>query len=113
MVCRPQMPVYYQSISISPSRIETGDGPHFRPPRACFLSTLRLEPHPATPCSWINSVTAAVTRDGSGSVTGRYVLGGDIQQLRIPPAAALPVRTDGLWRTTCFELFTRASAGPS
>lgn len=29
---------------------------------------------------------------------------GDVSRLRVPPPAP-PVRTDGLWRTTCFELF--------
>jgi len=44
-------------------------------------------------------------------VTARYVLSGDIDRLRIAPAATLPSRTDGLWRTTCFELFARTAPG--
>ena len=78
-----------------------------------MLTTLRLEPHPATPCSWIHTVNATIARDGTGSITGRYVVDGDLQQLRIPPVAPLPARTDGLWRTTCFELFARATPGRS
>jgi hypothetical protein len=58
-------------------------------------------------------VGATINRDGAGAVSCRYMLGGDIQQLRIPSAAASPARTDGLWRTTCFELFARASGGAS
>jgi hypothetical protein len=77
------------------------------------LTALQLEPHPATPCSWIHSVTASFTRDSSGVIAGRYVLDGAIQHLRIPSAAVLPTRSDGLWRTTCFELFARASPGQS
>ena len=29
------------------------------------------------------------------------------------PAPDLPYRTDGLWRTTCFELFLMAGEGPA
>jgi hypothetical protein len=73
------------------------------------MTILHLKAHPVTPCTWIDTVTAVVDREGADSVTCRYVLGGDIQRLRIPPVATLPARTDGLWRTTCFELFARAS----
>ncbi len=72
------------------------------------VPALRLAPHPATPCSWVDSVTAMIARDGSGPVTGRFLLSGDVSRLRVPSAAADPVRSDGLWRTTCFELFARA-----
>jgi hypothetical protein len=39
----------------------------------------------------------------------RYHLSGDLGSVRLPPpAAARPVRRDGLWEHTCFELFLAA-----
>ncbi|MDQ2640370.1 MAG: DOMON-like domain-containing protein [Pseudomonadota bacterium] len=58
-------------------------------------------------------MTATIARDGSGAVTGRFLVTGDLLQLRVPSAATKPVRSDGLWRTTCFELFARAPSSTS
>jgi len=77
------------------------------------MTILHLRAHPATPCSWIDTVTVTVDRNGAESVTSRYALAGDIQRLRIPLVARSPARTEGLWRNTCFELFARTSPGTS
>lgn len=37
----------------------------------------------------------------------RYLLKGEVGRIRVGAAAA-PVRTDGLWKSTCFEAFVRA-----
>ncbi|MBO9576207.1 MAG: DOMON-like domain-containing protein [Sphingobium sp.] len=60
--------------------------------------------HPDTPCAAIAAVGAqiAVTADGGWEVA--FVAVGRPGELRIPPPAQA-VHTDGLWRTTCFELF--------
>jgi hypothetical protein len=58
-------------------------------------------------------VGATIERDGAGPLRCSYIVEGDIQRLRIPSAAASPARTDGLWRTTCFELFARVSGSAS
>lgn len=71
------------------------------------MSTLQLRAHPATPCPWIDAATVAVARNGIDLVTCRYELVGDLGRVRFPRAATVPVRTDGLWRHTCFELFVR------
>ncbi|MDG5487876.1 DOMON-like domain-containing protein [Sphingomonas sp. BGYR3] len=56
--------------------------------------------HPDTPPTGVTGVFVTLNR----SSLHYRVAGAD--QLRVPPDA-LPERTDGLWRTTCFELFVR------
>lgn len=66
-----------------------------------------LIPHPASPPRAISAVeVVAEIRRGISLLTYR-VSGGPV---RLPLAAA-PVRTDGLWQTTCFELFVKPAAG--
>lgn len=48
----------------------------------------------------------AGARGHSGFITLRYHVTGDVGQIVVPPSAE-PGRADGLWKTTCFELFTR------
>ena len=59
--------------------------------------------HPDTPPGAIHTVDADLQRVSGGAiVTFRTI--GDISRMVIPSAAPA-VRTDELWRTTCFELF--------
>jgi hypothetical protein len=46
-------------------------------------------------------------RSQSGLVSLHYTVTGNIGALRVPPVA-MPLRTDGLWQSTCFEAFLRA-----
>ena len=65
--------------------------------------------HPDTPPGAIHTVDAELRRiDGGAVATFRAI--GDVSRLVIPPQA-LPVRSDGLWQTTCFEIFARTD-GP-
>jgi hypothetical protein len=59
--------------------------------------------HPDTPPGAIRTIEAELRRVPGGAVASFWVVG-DISRLVIPSAAP-PQRTDGLWRTTCFELF--------
>jgi hypothetical protein len=64
---------------------------------------LQLKPHPDTPPQKVDFVSATV------SVHPEYiwivfVIGADTSDLSLPTPAK-PYRTDGLWRTTCLELF--------
>lgn len=61
----------------------------------------RLIPNPASPPRVISAVFASIEANAL-----RFVIEG-AEALRVPEAAE-PVRTDELWRTTCFELFVRA-----
>jgi hypothetical protein len=59
--------------------------------------------HPDTPAGAIHTVEVELQRVPGGAIaTFRAV--GDVSRLAIPPPAPA-VRTDELWRTTCFELF--------
>ena len=59
--------------------------------------------HPDPPSGAIHAVDAELERLPGGAIATFRVLG-DMARLVIPQPA-VPDRTDGLWRTTCFELF--------
>jgi hypothetical protein len=59
--------------------------------------------HPDTPPGAIRAVEAELQRVAGGAVATFRAIG-DISRLLIPPPAP-PVRTEGLWQSTCFELF--------
>ncbi|WP_040597964.1 DOMON-like domain-containing protein [Sphingomonas elodea] len=67
-----------------------------------------LMPHPSHPSRAITSVGCNVHRRPGGLIL-RYTIEGDLGRLVLPPLAK-PYRTDGLWRSTCLELFA-AEAG--
>ena len=66
--------------------------------------------HPDTPPGAILAIDAELERLPSGAIA-IYRVHGDISKLVIPPLAE-PVRTDDLWRTTCFELFVAGEGAP-
>lgn len=69
---------------------------------------MELPPHPQSPWSpW--RVTCEVSR-AAGAIDLRFRVAGDLAVLVVPPVAPA-VRTDELWRTTCFELFVAEAAG--
>jgi len=64
----------------------------------------RLLPHPAAPpAAAIGEVSVLLARIGDALII-KYVLEGDLSQLQLPEPRP-PVRSDGLWRHTCFEAF--------
>ena len=65
--------------------------------------------HPATPPGAGIRIDAELARAGEG-LTLAYVVTGEIGRLRIAAPAA-PERLDGLWRTTCFEVFLQGVDG--
>lgn len=68
---------------------------------------LRLSPHPSQPAPVAAAGVDASRSGGCLTLTWRVTGAGG---LRISPASA-PARADGLWRTTCFELFLKPGAG--
>ncbi|MCB2014055.1 MAG: DOMON-like domain-containing protein [Sphingobium sp.] len=62
--------------------------------------------HPDTPGDAVREIIVSGTRGQGGFITIRYHVVGDISRIKIP-AAADSIRTDNLWETTCFELYTR------
>jgi hypothetical protein len=68
-----------------------------------------LLPHPAAPPKAVERLDCAVSR-AAGALELRYTIGAAPDALRVPPAAPRE-RTDGLWRTTCLELFLAGATG--
>ncbi|QBX37714.1 DOMON-like domain-containing protein [Brevundimonas sp. S30B] len=70
---------------------------------------LALIPHPST--AEVGGLTLEVEVRRAGRMLSlEYAVGGPVETVRWPQRAAR-VRTDGLWRTTCFEAFVGAGAG--
>lgn len=68
---------------------------------------MKLIPHPAFPPAAVEEIeVAAELRRGPASLA--WKVRGALPHI---PSPAAPVRTDGLWRTTCFELFVRPEGG--
>jgi hypothetical protein len=68
-------------------------------------ASLRL--HPDSRSKAVRHVDVEISRRG-GALAFTYIVTGAIDEIIIPSLAA-PERADGLWRTTCFEAFARAT----
>ena len=66
--------------------------------------------HPDTPPGAIHAVDAELQRVPDGAVATFRAIG-DPSRLVIPPPAD-PIRTDELWKTTCFEIFVGDERAP-
>jgi hypothetical protein len=66
----------------------------------------QLQPHPDAPPARVKSVQAAVVRLAPDQLHLRYMVWAPLDDLALPDPAE-PERADGLWQTTCFELFIR------
>jgi len=69
---------------------------------------LRL--HPASFCPAVTQIEVEIARRRPRSLMLGYIVTGKIDNISMPPAAEA-VRTDELWRHTCFEAFVRGSPG--
>lgn len=65
--------------------------------------------HPDTPPGAVQEIDAELDRIEGGAVA-RFRVNGDPDLLRMP-APAEPIRADGLWQTTCCELFVAGLDG--
>lgn len=63
-----------------------------------------LQRHPTTPSATVRAIWAQVEQRPPHALSLRYEVETSRNAL-IVPAQMPPDRTDGLWRTTCFELF--------
>jgi len=72
------------------------------------MPTFTLHCHPDTPCPFIETFNVSVNFRPEGELECIYELRGAIDRLAIPGAGA-PLRTNELWRHTCFEVFLRAA----
>ncbi len=71
-----------------------------------------LQPHPDTPSAKVTGVSVEVAQSRRNLLTLWYTVHANVAELVIPPPAE-PLRTSGLWESTCFELFVRSGAGDS
>lgn len=58
----------------------------------------------------VTQVEVDVARPRADRLLLSYILTGNVRDVRMPPVTA-PMRSDELWRHTCFEAFVRASVG--
>jgi hypothetical protein len=66
--------------------------------------TVALAPHPANPGGAVRGLTASARMGGAGKLAVRFELDADMSRI-VMPTLRPPVRADGLWRHTCFEMF--------
>lgn len=66
-----------------------------------------LKLHPDSRCQAVTRIEVEARRTGVGLAL-RYVVAGEIAGLAIPEMAK-PLRTDDLWKHTCFEAFARGT----
>ena len=73
---------------------------------------VRLNRHVDTPCEAVTGIGVAVTRDDGGLLSLTYRVEGIVSDVRWPQRAA-PLRTDGLWKHSCFEALLRVAGAPA
>jgi hypothetical protein len=66
--------------------------------------SVALACHPATPSKAVRGITATARIGGAGKLAVTFTLDAEMSQVRLPHTRT-PVRTDELWRHTCFEVF--------
>ena len=66
---------------------------------------MQLLAHPDTRPGPVHDISVRAERRGAGRLHFSWRLTGDLAQLRLPEEGSAPVRADGLWRHTCFEVF--------
>jgi hypothetical protein len=66
----------------------------------------RLWTHPAEPSIAVDGIDFGVERRSATSLRFRFEARGRIDEI-VLPAHAAPLRTNGLWERTCFEVFLR------
>ena len=63
-----------------------------------------LKPHPESAAGPVRELVVAVSRPSKVQLALDYRLVGDLSRVRLPEPRP-PVRSDGLWRHSCFEAF--------
>ncbi len=75
------------------------------------IQVVSLLPHPETPSRAVRRIDAHVSRTPDGMLSLRYILAGDPNRLRIPPAKSARI-ADELWHHTCYEAFVVRNEHP-
>jgi hypothetical protein len=69
-----------------------------------------LKRHPDSRSREVAKITVNAARGGAGGLILSYVVSGALAGINLPKPLS-PVRTDELWKTTCFEAFVRGPDG--
>lgn len=69
---------------------------------------LQLQCHPDSPRGGTAGVTATLTCRDTGGLMIHFDIAGDLSRLVLPPPQ-VPARVDGLWHSTCCEVFIRTA----
>lgn len=77
-----------------------------------LLAVHALARHPDTPADAVTAVSCSISWRHAGAWCFDFMVDAPLDALRLPPPAE-PARRDGLWQSTCFELFLRAEGGES
>ena len=67
-----------------------------------------LTPHPISKKSLVRAISVEWERKGEGNIWLRYHIEVDAADIKLPSLVTIPKRKDGLWETTCFEMFVHA-----
>lgn len=70
------------------------------------LAKRALIAHADTPCDWLDGIGVKLTALDGDRLRIEYVAIGAVRRIKLPLAGSA-TRTQGLWQTTCFELFAR------
>lgn len=76
------------------------------------MATILLEPHADSPPESVDRIRVECARPTRSELRLTYVLDGDTGDIVIPEARPVPRRRDGLWQSTCFEVFLRVGESP-
>ena len=68
----------------------------------------QLRLHPDSRSVAVTSIDVEIARPRDGRLEFSYIVAGHMSSIRMPSTAA-NIRSDGLWRHTCFEAFIRAA----
>lgn len=71
---------------------------------------LPLRLHPDSASLAVAHVEVEIARPHANGLVLTYLVIGKITDIRLPPMVG-PIRSDNLWRCTCFEAFVRAASG--
>lgn len=66
--------------------------------------------HPDYPGRHVKALAVDVTRPRADTIALRFVLSGDVSRIRLPVVEPAQ-RVDGLWESTCFEMFASLEDG--
>ena len=83
--------------STSSGRTEEGDG-------------VSLYLHPASACRSLKKIDVEIHQRTESNLALSFTIMGDISKVKLPQIGSSS-RVDGLWQTTCFELFVRKPKG--